>query len=92
MGNNDSLTKAKYAFTILKVAKTVDRDTAARLIEGLATDFPAHDDRPDVARAHEMATDIFGQLVDSIRSPLGGPPGMWDTAFAAVANWRRIIE
>jgi hypothetical protein len=92
MSDNDSLVKAKYAFTILKVARSADRRTAAELAEGLATDFPAHDDRPEVARAHEHATAIFRQLADSILGAAGGPPGMWDSAFRAIEIWRKIIE
>jgi hypothetical protein len=92
MSDDDSLVKAKYALTILKVAKTVERKTSAQLVEGLATDFPAHDDRPEVAQAHKHATEIFGQLADSIRGPGGGSPHLWDTASRAVENWRRTIE
>ncbi|MEH2472026.1 hypothetical protein V1284_003470 [Nitrobacteraceae bacterium AZCC 2299] len=72
MSDDDSLVKAKYALTILKVARTVERRTSAQLVEGLTTDFPAHDDRPEVAQAHTHAIEILGQLADSIRSPAGG--------------------
>jgi hypothetical protein len=39
MSDDDSLVKAKYALTILKVARTVERKTSAQLVEGLATDL-----------------------------------------------------
>jgi hypothetical protein len=92
MSDDDSLVKAKYALTILKVARTVERKTSAQLVEGLATDFPAHDDRPEVAQAHKNATEIFGKLADAIRGPAGGSPHLWDTAFRTVEYWRRTIE
>jgi hypothetical protein len=38
--NRDSEIKARYALAVLGVAQVADRETAARLVRGLAKDFP----------------------------------------------------
>jgi hypothetical protein len=91
MSDEDSLVKANYARTVLRVARDAERRTSAQLVEGLATDFPAHDDRPEVVEAHERATEMLGRLVDSIRGPAAGSVTAWDEAIKAVENWRAIL-
>src|SRR4051794_24517308 len=51
-GGKDSLIKARYALTVLRVAQTLDRETAARLIRGLARDPPLPDELPELAGIH----------------------------------------
>jgi hypothetical protein len=91
MSDLDSLVKANYALTVLRVARTSERRTAAQLVEGLATDFPTFDDRPPVVRAHSDATEALGKLTDSIRGPAGGSAAAWEAASQAVENWRAIL-
>src|SRR6516164_6881407 len=40
MRDADSLIKARYASTILRIAQGADRETAARLVWGIARDLP----------------------------------------------------
>jgi hypothetical protein len=40
ISNKDSEIKARYALAVLRVARAADRETAARLVQGLARDFP----------------------------------------------------
>ena len=40
MRDGDSLIKARYASTILRIAQGADRQTAARLVWGIARDLP----------------------------------------------------
>lgn len=69
MSDATSLVKANYALTILRVARTSERDTALRLIEGLATDFPDIDDRASVVAAHILVTEHLRKLAEGIRGP-----------------------
>jgi hypothetical protein len=91
MSDETSLVKAKYAAAVLKVAQTAEKRMAAMLVEGLASEFPASDDRPDIAKAHLNAIEVFGSLVDSIRGPAGGQSLLWKTAFEATERWRRLL-
>jgi hypothetical protein len=87
---NDSLIKARFASTILRVARTSDRETAARLIRGLAGDLPLRSELPEIADMHLRAIDSFYQLATSLRDHEQRPP--WKTAVDAAADWLRAVE
>ena len=55
MRDGDSLTKARYALTILRVAQGADQQTAARLVWGLVRDLTHANERPGIARIHLAA-------------------------------------
>jgi hypothetical protein len=61
-GGKDSFIKARYALTLLRVAQTADRETAARLIRGLARDAPLPDEVPELAGIHLRAIEAFVRL------------------------------
>jgi hypothetical protein len=92
MSDEDSLVKANYALTVLRVARDAERRTSAQLVEGLATDFPAQDDRPETVEAHGRATEMLGRLVDSIRGHAAGSATAWDEAIKAVEDWRATLK
>jgi hypothetical protein len=87
---DDSLIKARYASTILRVARTSDRETAARLVRGLAGDLPLQSEHPEIADMHIRAIDSFYQLATSLRDNEQRPP--WKTAVDAAADWLRAVE
>ena len=59
----DSLIKARYALTILRVAQAADRQTAVRLVAGLVRDLPHPSERPEIARIHLAAIDSPSSLM-----------------------------
>jgi hypothetical protein len=90
---DDSLIKARYASTILRVARTSDRETAARLVSGIARDLPLQSEQPEIADIHLSAIVSFVQLAKSLRdttNPKQQPP--WKTAVDAAADWLRAVE
>jgi hypothetical protein len=90
---DDSLIKARYASTILRVAQTSDRDAAARLVDSIAGDLPLQSELPEVADIHLRAIASFVQLATSLRdktNPKQQPP--WKTALDAAADWLRKVE
>jgi hypothetical protein len=90
---NDSLIKARYASTILRVAHTSDRESAARLVGSIAGDLPLQSELPEIADIHLRAIDSFVQLATSLRdttNPKQQPP--WKTAVDAAADWLRAVE
>jgi hypothetical protein len=90
---DDSLIKARYASTILRVAQTSDRETAARLVGSIAGDLPLQSELPEIADIHLRAIASFVQLATSLRdttNPKQQPP--WKTAVDAAADWLRAVE
>src|SRR5712692_2022725 len=77
---DDSLIKARYASTILRVAQRSDREAAARLVGS-------------IAGVHLRAIASFVQLATSLRdktNPKQQPS--WKTALDAAADWLREVE
>jgi hypothetical protein len=90
---DDSLIKARYASTILRVAQTSDRDAAARLVGSIAGDLPLQSELPEILDIHLRAIVSFVQLATSLRdttNPRQQPP--WNSAVAAAADWLRAVE
>jgi hypothetical protein len=90
---DDSLIKARYASTILRVAQTSDRETAVRLVGSIAGDLPLQSELPEILDIHLRAIVSFVQLATSLRdttNPKQQPP--WNSAVAAVADWLRAVE
>ena len=90
---DDSLIKARYASTILRVAQTSDREAAARLVGSIAGDLPLQSELPEIADIHLRAIASFVQLATSLRdttNPKQQPP--WKTAVDAAADWLRAVE
>jgi hypothetical protein len=89
----DSLIKARYASTILRVAQTSDRETAARLVGSIAGDLPLQSELPEITDIHLRAIASFVQLETSFRdttNPKQQPP--WKAAVDAAADWLRAVE
>jgi hypothetical protein len=90
---DDSLIKARYASTILRVAQTSDRETATRLVGSIAGDLPLQSELPEILDIHLRAIVSFVQLATSLRdttNPKQQPP--WKTAVDAAADWLRAVE
>ena len=90
---DDSLIKARYASSVLRVAQTSDRETAARLVRGLAHDFPHPDEMPDIADIHLRAIDTFFLLaadLDGAANPK--QQHLWKTALDASGEWLRAVR
>ena len=91
---NDSLIKSRYAATILRVARTSDRETAARLVHGISRDFPLHSEIPEIADIHLRAIASFDQLATSLvdaTDPIKQQP-LWKAALDAAAEWLRAVQ
>ena len=90
MSDTDSFIKARYAISVLKAARASDRATAAKLIEGLALDFPSPGTSEHVAEAHRMAALKFYELAESLRSSEG--MGAWYPAEQAAKRWVDLLH
>jgi len=91
---NDSLIKSRYASTILRIARTSDRETASRLVRGISRDFPLHGEIPEIADIHRRAIASFDQLATSLvdaADPVKQQP-LWKAALDAAAEWLRAVQ
>ena len=89
----DSLIKARYASTVLRVAQTVDdQQTAARLVSGLSRDFPCPTERPEIAELHFRAVNSFSELATALyneTAPIRAD--LWKSAMDAAAAWLNAV-
>jgi hypothetical protein len=89
----DSLVKARYASTVLRVAQTADQHTAARLLSGLARDFPCRSERLEIAELHFRAIDSFFELATALTNETGSrPQDLWKRAVNAATAWLQAVD
>jgi hypothetical protein len=90
--SHDSLIKARYASTVLRVAQTVDQQTAARLVRGLSRDFPCPTERPEIAELHFGAINSFSELATALYNETASKPEhLWKSAIDAAAAWLNAV-
>jgi hypothetical protein len=89
---HDSLIKARYASTVLRVAQTFDQQTAARLVSGLARDFPCPTERPEIAELHLRAINSFLELKIALNKETASRrEHLWKSAMDAAATWLNAV-
>jgi hypothetical protein len=89
---HDSLIKARHASTVLRVAQTVDRQTAARLVSGLSRDFPCPTERPEIAELHFRAINSFSELATALYNETASRrEHLWKSAMDAAATWLNAV-
>jgi len=89
---HDSLIKARYASTVLRVAQTDDQQTAARLVSGLSRDFPCPTERPEIAELHFRAINSFSELATALDNDTASKrQGLWNSAMDAAAAWLNAV-
>jgi len=87
MATNKSLIQARYAFALLRIAKTSDREAALRLLAGLVGDRPLPGVKQELANLHHDAIEAFGSVIDVLQtgSSVAVPP--WNAALDATNRW-----
>ncbi len=90
--DHDSLIKARYASTVLRIAQTVDQQTAARLVSGLSRELPSPTERPEIAELHRHATNSFSELAIALcDNTLSKREHLWNSAMDAAAAWLNVV-
>ncbi len=89
--NRDSEVKARYALAVLKVAQSADRESAARLVRGLAKDVPHPEERREIAVLHFEAIEAFEELAESLQVSEAVSP-FWQKATALTSRWLGAVE
>ena len=89
---HDSLIKARYASTVLRIAQTVDQQTAARLVSGLSRDLPCPTERPEIAELHFRAINSFSDLATALYNETASKrEHLWKGAMDATAAWLNAV-
>jgi hypothetical protein len=90
--DDDSLIKARYASTVLRVAQTVDQQTAARLVSGLSRDLPSPTERPEIAELHFRAINSFSELATALCNEAASKRRhLWNSAVDTAAAWLNAV-
>jgi hypothetical protein len=90
--SHDSLIKARYASTVLRVAQTDDQQTAARLVSGLSRDFPSPGERAEIAELHFRAINSFSELATALCNETASKrQHLWNSAMDAAAAWLNAV-
>jgi hypothetical protein len=87
----DSLAKANFVRTVLRVARSADIQTAIRLLEALTTERPHSKTNADIAAAHLEATRAIAELADALRNG-SASENRWTAAMAAAEAWRQMVD
>jgi hypothetical protein len=87
----DSEIKARYAMAVLRVAQTADRETAARLVQGLSRDLPHPGELPEVAALHFEAIEAFKKLAEGLRISTAATSS-WAAVAATTSKWLGMGE
>ncbi len=91
-GTKDNLIRARYALTVLRVARTSDQETAARLVRGVAQDFPHPNELPEIADIHQSAIKSLLHLAASLGDATHSRRHPWTTALGAAEDWFRAVD
>jgi hypothetical protein len=89
VSNRDSEIKARFALAVLRIAQSADRETAFRLVQGLARDLPHPDERREIAALHFDAIGAFEGLAEDLRASAKSPT--WELATSAAAKWLSVV-
>ena len=91
MTDADSFLKARYAITVLGIARDSDRQSAIKLIEALALEFPSPRTGAVAEAAHKAALVKFYELAEVLRAGRD-PAQQWRAAELAAQRWLDLLH
>ena len=89
ISNKDREIKARYALAVLRVARAADRETAARLVQGLAR--ASRTRRAAGSCCASLRTHRSIRLAEGLRASKVAPSS-WQAATDAVSKWLSAAE
>jgi hypothetical protein len=75
---------------VLRVAQAADRESAARLLQGLARDLPHPEEPREVAALHFEAIEAFEKLAEGLR--ISATVSARKPAADAASKWLGVVE
>lgn len=91
MSKDSNLIQARYALAILSVARTSDRNTAAKLMEGLISERPRPYASTDIKQAHQRAMGLIARIAATLQEHRASE-GAWDLAADAIETWQELAQ
>jgi hypothetical protein len=91
MGEKEGLIRARYAVSVLRVARGSPAKDALKLVEGLSGDRLNMDSEGNLTESRLRFLNACEQLADALRSGSQGRLA-WDRATNAAAAWLTSLE
>jgi hypothetical protein len=93
ISQSETLARIVLSRRDMLVAQTADQHTAARLLSGLAREFPCRNERVEIAELHFRAIDSFFELATALKNETGSRPhDLWKRAVDAVTAWLQAVS
>ena len=87
MQHQQSIIRASYNLTILRVARSANGHEAFRFGRGLSSEYPQSDTPADLRPLEIAAIDAVEALADALLSSEKKQASAWDRAGAAATAW-----
>jgi hypothetical protein len=92
MGEKESLIRARYTVSVLRVARGSPINDAAKLVAGLSRDWLDMEADEKIAEARISCLRACEKLAETLRANLPSAPQEWDRAERAAALWLKTLE
>lgn len=92
MSSKESLVRARYAVSVLKVARKIPPAEAIKLVDGLSKDWLDMESDEKLAEARANATLACEELAIALRGDSPGLQAHWDRAASAASLWLSLVE
>ena len=92
MGETEGLIRARYASSVLRIARGSPAKDALRLVEGLARDRFNLESEDSLKDSRISFLNACEQLANALRAGSPTPLASWDRATTAAATWVALLE
>jgi hypothetical protein len=92
MGEKESLIRARYTVSVLRVARGSPINDAIKLVSGLSSDWLDMEADDKIAEARILCLKACEKLAETLRANAPSAPQEWDRAERAAASWLKLLE
>lgn len=92
MREKESLIRARYAVSVLRVARGSPINDAIKLVGGLSRDWLDMEPDEKIAEARISCLKACEQLAKTLHASGPSAPQEWDRAERAAASWLKLLE
>jgi hypothetical protein len=92
MSDDPDLPKADHALLVIRQARLLRNEAAAKMIADLIYEAPNTEQRsPEIEDAHQAARLAISELARSLHEEQFAPPALWKAAQRAAESWRELL-
>jgi hypothetical protein len=92
MGEKESLIRARYTVSVLRVARGSPINDAIKLVGGLSRDWLEMEADEKIAEARISCLNACERLAVTLRANAPSAPQEWDRTERAAASWLKLLE